>query len=124
MDKSGDEISKYKAEYKRIGSIRCAYFDDELIHFNRKGLNHLLRKGKMPRPEQEQLERMRLVRFSGKILAETNPRIEYRIIHQGMPTEAHFWGFKARINEIDLKLIIRQMRAGAKHFFSIFPIKH
>ena len=116
-------ISEYKKLYQSIGNIKCPYFGGERIFFNRKGFNHLLRRGRKSRFFVEQKERLPLLIYCKSILSTDHKNVEHRIVKK-FDTSAFFWTFTARFDDVDMKLVIRQIGSnGQKHFFSIFPIK-
>ncbi|MDO8579599.1 MAG: hypothetical protein Q7R72_01875 [bacterium] len=116
-------LLKYKLFYQNIGSIKCPYFDNEPIFFNRKGLNHVMRTGRELREFNARIERLSLLVYCKRILTKNYNDVEYRLMTKGN-TSAGFWGFTANIDGVCMKLIVRQIGSGQKHFFSIFPIKH
>lgn len=116
-------ISKYKVLYRSIGNIQCSHFDNEKIFFNKKGFNHLVRKGKNWRPLIEQNRRLSLLKYCKSIISGEYISVEHRIIKKKNKI-IHFWAFKSCIDDIYMKLIIRQTNKGPKQFFGIFPIKH
>jgi hypothetical protein len=123
MEKHREEIAKFKDLYKRIGSVACPYFGGEKVYFTRNGFNHLLRKGKQARISSEQVERLRLIQYCKKILGSEGSLVEYRSSVRPS-TIAQFWGFTARLDKLHVKLVVRQIDTGRKHFFSIFSRKH
>lgn len=123
MEKHREEIAKFKDAYKRIGSVACPYFRGEKVYFTRSGFNHLLRKGKQTRISSEQIERLHLIQYCKKILESEQALVEYRSSIRPN-TIAQFWGFAARLDKLHIKLVVRQIDTGRKHFFSIFSRKH
>lgn len=115
-------INKYKKYYKSIGSIKCSYFDNEEIIFNKIGFNHLIRKGGEFRSFKDQMRRLVLLKYSVEILQGNYVEVEFRSNKE--LKNAYFWCFKTRINGKYMKLIIRQIELGRKYFFDIFPVKH
>jgi hypothetical protein len=118
-----DLISTYKILYRSIGSIPCSYFDGERIFFNKAGFNHLIRKGKIIRAAADQNRRLALLKYCKEILGGSYISVESRIV-EGKFRIIKFWAFRARINGLSMKLIVRQFEGGAKQFLGIFPIKH
>lgn len=116
-------ILKYKTFYQNIKSIRCPYFNNEPVFFNRKGFNHLLRKGREPRAFDILIKRLSLLLHCRFILTNNHVRVKYKVM--GINNSiAHFWGFNARVNGKHSRLVIRQTNDGQKYFFSLFPTKH
>ena len=116
-------IAEYKKLYQIIGSVECPYFVGEKVFFNRKGFNHLLRRGKTPRFSAEQDERLALLKYCKNMLSIGHDYVEYRTVEK-LDTAAFFWTFTARFENLNIKLVVRQIDNGQKHSFSIFPITH
>ncbi|MEK7607382.1 MAG: hypothetical protein AAB484_00420 [Patescibacteria group bacterium] len=116
-------ILKYKTFYQNIRSIKCPYFKNEPVFFNRKGFNHLLRKGRDPRAFNILIKRLSLLPYCGFVLTGSHTKIKYKVIKVNNHT-AHFWGFNAFIDGKYMRLVVRQTNEGRKYFFSLFPIKH
>ncbi len=128
----GYNKSRQKARdiYNKIGSIHCPALKDELVAFNRIGLNHLIRKGDNLRPKNEQKRRFILLQYVENIITDQNADIEFRkysikekkskfgnkIMIQ---SDAYFWTFSACIRDCKIKVVVRQVGNGQKHFFSI-----
>ena len=114
-------IFAYKNFYRSIGSVRCLYFNNEQVFFNRKGFNHLLRRGRDERSYFDQINRLNLLKYCKIILSAKHNDVEYRIIRR-RNTVAQFWGFKAHFEKSEIKLVVRQIDRREKHFFSIFRL--
>ncbi len=110
---------RYKIYYKNIGKICCPYFNNEPVFFNRKGFNHLLRSGNDFRSFSDQIDRLNLLKYCKHILSAKHNMIECRITKKGKTT-AVFWGFKIYFENLEIKLIVRQINKGERHFFSIY----
>ncbi len=129
---AGYEKSKEIAKkmYSKIGRIPCPAFDNELIACTSEGFNHLIRKGRIPRTRNEQKRRFVLIPYIEKIIKNPQAEITFRQTeekytinrhgqHMLSTSTANFWTFHARINTCDIKLVIRQIGNGQKHFQSI-----
>ena len=128
----GYEKSKRKAKeiYSKIGRIRCPALSNEYISFSRIGLNHLIRKGRIPRPRNEQKRRFVLLPYVEKIIKNPeatifykHKRIKRKVNRHGekilIESEADFWIFIQKIKSCAIKVIIRQLGDGNKHFLSV-----
>lgn len=118
--------------YKRIGDIYCPYFKEK-IAFNTKGLKHLkFKSNRQARPEKDQYSRLKLIHLTPEVLKQshtlqgiwrirrfevekTNSRWEH------VMKEVIYYEFIAVIDAIRLKLIIKQVLGGEKHFWSVIP---
>jgi len=116
-------LPQYKNFYKNIGNVKCHYFNNALIFFNKNGFNHLIRTGNSQRSIFDQRRRLRLIKYCPEILMGRYISVKSRIILKGSKT-FYYWSFKAHVDDIYMKLIVRQVDKGPKQFFSIFPIKH
>ena len=119
-------------KYKEIGIIKCPIFNNEIIHFNSKGFNHLVRKGRIIRPIKEQRNRFYLIRFAKRIIQNPPNRtiieFEQRSIKErvnkfgnkkNIKKPAKFWTINYIYRNILIKLVIIQVFGRNKEFLSI-----
>ena len=127
----GYEKSKKKAKkiYSRIGQVNCPALDGVVV-FNSKGFTHLMRKGRVPRPKNEQKRRFVLISHAEKIIknpkADINFRqkeIKYKVDRHGedrlITSTANFWTFREQIKDCVVKVVIIQIENKQKQFLSI-----
>lgn len=134
FDESEFEKIKEEAEkfYKSTGSIRCPYFNGEIV-FNAKGLRHLkFKSDQQARLRNDQYVRLKLVRLAPEVLKKshtvqgiwevrrfeeqkTNNRWEHVL------KDVWFYEFIAVLNNIRIKVIIKEVQGGQKHFWSVIP---
>ena len=99
-------------------TITCPALNNEKIYFNNSGFTHLMRKGGKLRAYSEQKRRFSALKFCKEILTLRDPVIEYRQINN-----VQFWMFKTIKDNLEIKLVIRQIDSNPKHFFSIMGKK-
>ena len=90
----------------------CPAFDGGLIHISREGWEHLALFHK--RTRFELLGRF-FVLERAKHLLETATYFQQHM-HRD---EIEFWSFEAEIDGVSLKVIVRSIRGGPKHFYSV-----
>lgn len=112
-----DEVKKYKEEYYRIGFIICPALNNENVHFNNYGFNHLIRKRGIRRYIWDTKRRLKLLKYVKQIIQSEDVFVEYRKDTQ------EFWSLTKTIKNMKIKVIIRRIKRGKYHFFSIFEIK-
>ena len=111
MDKDLANFIKNKhLEYKRFRPTPCPAFDNELIHFNKAGFNHLVRKGRFLRSSKEIIRRLNLLPEVPNIISSC------KSFHTKRP---NFWSLKAKRKGVRIVVVIRQLKGGVKHFFSV-----
>jgi len=128
----GYEKSKQKAKatYSKIGSIKCPALDDDIVAFNSKGFNHLVRKGRLPRTKREQKRRFVLVKYIEGIVKNPEAVIEfrqnekkYKINRHGeeilVTSNAKFWTLVEKIGDCEVRVVIQQIEQGKKTFLSV-----
>lgn len=128
----GYEKAKERAKqvYSKIGSIQCSALSDDYVVFSRSGFNHIMRKGRIPRTRNEQKRRFTLLPYVENIIKNPKAVIVYRkeIIKERVnrhgvkvliESTAYFWTFLEQINNCNVKVVIRQLDRGSKHFFSV-----
>jgi len=110
-------LTKAKKDYYMILPINCPVFD-ELVYFNKHGWNHILRKFGAPRLKGERLRRINLLKLAPKIISTSIQINTYRE-NTINGYSAYFWTLRQVINNIGIRVVIRQLQGGNKHFFSI-----
>lgn len=114
----GEKIKEFRKEYSKIRHIECAAFNGEKVFFNRHGMTHLTKKGRVPRNDKDILRRFFLFQFVHSILRNEKIVYEYRE-NSTNTVVARFWTIKRKINGRIVKVLIRQFNDGTKHFFSV-----
>lgn len=122
---STDRMKKYKDQLKKIfdsnKEIVCPAFPDEKITFNAKGVNHLIYKGSRSRREISRIEtNIRLLPSAIKVL-KLMPLVQEETYYIREGIKYQFWAFEAVIDERRIKVIVRQVGKGKKHFWSVIP---
>lgn len=135
QDISNYEKSKQDSHnfYQNIKSLRCPALNNELIHFNAEGFNHLVyKRGRGERSRNDQITRFKLLSRAKTVLEITTTYQEYdegltdvrkkrfkKIINES--TTVRYWGFVAIIRDFRVKVIVRQIGNGQKNFWSVIP---
>lgn len=118
-------MNKYKVEIKKIfeknKKIACPAFKGETIVFNAKGINHLIYKGNRSRREKSRIEiNIHLLPRAVEVLKKaTWWQEESHYLHE--KTLYKFWAFEAVVDSRRIKVIVRQVGKGKKHFWSVIP---
>lgn len=123
-----------RAIYSKIGRVQSPALNREYVAFTSEGFSHLIRKGRIPRPRNEQKRRFALIPYAEKIIKNPKAVILYRMTEVKYYADrygekvlitsiAHFWTFVDKINGGTIKVVIRQLNQGKKHFFSIMGNK-
>jgi hypothetical protein len=119
--------------YKKIQAIRCPALHGELVHFTSEGFNHLLFKGnRHERSKNDQITKFKLLSKAKAIIEISTTYQEYdeslatvrkkrfkRIVEES--TTVKYWGLVAIIVNFRVKVIVRQVGNGQKHFWSVIP---
>lgn len=125
---------KTKKLYSKIGRIPSPALSNEYVAFTSVGFTHLVRKGRNPRPQSEQIKRFSLLVFAEQIIKNPQAVIIYRTTETKYWTNrhgekvlitstGHFWTFVEKTDGYTIKIVIRQLNSGQKHFFSIMSNK-
>ena len=126
-DKSKERAKKI---YKNIGIILSPALGGSEVLFSSIGFTHLLRKGRIPRPRNEQKKRFTLLEYAESIVRNPEAKIVYKEQERKVEIDRHgekliktskicFWTFIEKIEDCNVKVVISQVDAGKKHFFSI-----
>lgn len=118
--------------YKQTGAVYCPYFQTT-IAFNAKGLEHLkFNRHNHARPKSDQLLRFKLLYLAPQVLklshtlqgfssskslerVKINNRWEYK------PKHVTYYEFVAILEEVRVRVIVKQVEGGEKFFWSIVP---
>jgi len=118
--------------YKKIGDIYCPYFKEK-IAFNTKGLKHLkFKSNRQARPAKDQYSRLKLIHLAPEVLKQSHTlqgvwqirRFEAEKINsrwERIMKDVTYYEFIAVMDNIRLKVIIKQVLGGEKHFWSVIP---
>jgi hypothetical protein len=116
---SYEEAKKRAKEfYCTIGPVWCPALNEGVL-LNQKGFKHLIGSRGVVRPQNEQIRRFDLLRYV-KIILENPQAI---IFHDTKGLEnswTDFWIFTEIIDNVRIKIVVRQIGKGKKHFFSIY----
>lgn len=118
-------MKRYKEQIKKIfdktKEIDCPAFPREKIIFNAKGVNHLIYKGSRSRREKSRIEtNIRLLPRAIKVLKSMHyPQEETSYMREKVHYK--FWTFEAVVDGRRIKVIVRQVGRGKKHFWSVIP---
>lgn len=129
FEKVRTEAEKF---YATLDKVRCPYFGS-CIAFNAKGLRHLkFKSDSQARPHKDQYSRLKLIRYAPEVLKlsktvqgiwsmkrfeeqKTNSRWE-RVMK-----EVSYYEFIAVLESIRVKVIVKEVTGGEKHFWSVIP---
>ena len=115
-------IQKYKKIYIQIGAIKCPAINNELVHFNNKGLKHLLQKGRKKRKIGDQYRRLNLVKYISEIVSSQKAFVTKREVVNSSG-KISYWELRKEINNRYISVIIRRKNNGRLHFYSVFSRK-
>lgn len=119
--------------YQTIGKVNCPAFNNEPVHFSSEGFNHLIYKNERRERKREiQIMKFQLLPKAKKLVAasSTYQEEDERLISIRRKRKkkavnesclAHYWGFVAIIDNYRIKVIVRQVGDGKKHFWSVIP---
>lgn len=125
MELSPEDYKKIKEEakelYRVIGQVWCPRLND-YVFFNKKGFDHFIWKGKSSRPKIDQINRFSLIKYAPLIISDASASMTHSLWthHTSLKPTIHFWGFTSRTEKKSIRVVVRQIGKGRKHFFSIF----
>lgn len=128
-----ERIKKEAEEfYDTIKEIHCPYFCEK-IAFNVKGIKHLkFKTDQQARPQADQYARLKLIRLAPEVLKlsktvqgiSEKKKIEYQKMNSRwehvMKLVKHY-EFIAVLNGVRVKVIVKEVEGGEKHFWSVIP---
>lgn len=128
-EKVRDEAEKL---YQTFGQVYCPYLAEK-IAFNAKGLRHLkFKSDQQARSHQDQYSRLKLLCIAPDVLKKSHTvqgiwktkRFETQNINSQWKhamKEVIFYEFIAVLNNVRVKVIVKEILGGEKHFWSIIP---
>ncbi len=130
------EFEKVKSDaeklYETFDSAYCPYFKEK-ISFNAKGLRHLkFKSDQQARSNKDQYARLKLLYLAPQVLGkshtlqgiwQTKQLEQYKTSGQWQYTmkDVIFYEFIAVLDNVRVKVIIKDVLGGEKHFWSIIP---
>lgn len=106
-----------------VKHVHCPAFPSEKIVFNAKGLHHLFYKGSkkvQTRTKAEIRIRIQLLPLAIDLL-KIMPVYQEESVYQLKNKVYRFWAFEGIVGGRRIKVIVRQVGNGAKHFWSVIP---
>src|SRR3989338_432410 len=114
-------IDEAKRIYYQVSSTICPAFGGQVVVFNYHGFYHLMFKHGKPRSLSDRMRRMRLFERVIPILktAQTFSKYYSGPNRNNASSFIHSWTFTRFENKKRIRIIIRQIDNGNKHFFSV-----
>jgi hypothetical protein len=121
-----------EALYANVGSIKCPYFGSS-IAFNAKGIRHLkFKSDEQARSREEQYTRLKLLKYAPEVIKLSRTvqgiwatkKFEEQKTHsrwERVLKEVIFYEFVAVLDSVRVKVIVKEVVGGEKHFWSIIP---
>lgn len=124
MEKQADNLKQQaRIFFRKTKSVSCPAFPNEKIVFNSKGLSHLFYKGShkvSSRPDKETQIRVSLLPRAVKVL-KLMPLAQEENTFTTEGRKVKYWAFEAVVDGRRIKVIVRQIGNGKKHFWSVIP---
>jgi len=122
-----------KKFYKKIGIILSPALNNQYVSFNNIGFTHLIRKMSL-RSRNEQKKRFLLLPKAETIIKNPKAIIVYKKEEKKIliktrkakilkESTIHYWTFVYFTDSKRIKVVIRQVNNGSKHFYSIMDKK-
>ena len=107
--------------YKTLMSIQSSPFGGAWVVFNNIGFKHLIRKAKV-RTQKEQMKRFALLYEVPEVLQDPHAAfVSYRI-DKSRNSRVQYWAIQREKNGVKIKVIVRQVGNGKKHFYSVMDV--
>jgi hypothetical protein len=132
-DEQFDTVKQSAEElYKILGEVYCPYLKEK-VSFNAQGLEHLsFKKRNVMRPIRDQFMRFKLFHFAPQILtlSHTLQGVSRRMNFEWMRINSRnecvlkpvlYYEFIAVLEEKRMRIVVKQIEASQKLFWSIIP---
>lgn len=122
-----------EAYYKKVGRVRCPALNQEFVHFTSEGFHHLQFSKGIERSKDEQMTKMGLITHAVHLVGLTTTiqeqdeclemvRIKMKKKREEVAMTVRFWAFVAIVRGKKIKVVVRQVGKGQKHFYSVIPV--
>jgi len=123
---------KAEADYRAKAEVRCPFLND-VVHFTSAGLEHVsLKAWNTPRSREEQYTRFRLLPLAAKVIEKSHTLQEYQEVKRFERFQSNskwqkemklvrYYGFVAILNNVLIKVIVKEIEGRNKNFHSIIP---
>jgi hypothetical protein len=124
---------KAEALYETLSEVACPYFGNEKVAFNARGIRHLKFKAdEKARPRQDQYARLKLLHLAPQVLKLSRTvqgiwqtkQFELEKTHsrwERILRDVCFYEFIAVLDDVRIKVIVKQVAGGERFFWSIIP---
>jgi hypothetical protein len=117
-----DKLKKQARDFfDKNKQIKCPAFPKEKINFNSKGINHLFYKGARSERNIKEIETRVFLLPRVKTLLEKMPIPQEEDWYEMGSTKISFWAFEGVVEGRRIKVVVRQIGDGKKHFWSVIP---
>ena len=114
-----EEIKKI---FQKTKKINCPAFPGETVRLNAKGVNHLIYKGARSKRDSNRIQTNLRVLPSAIKLLKLMPIAQEESFHEGKDGKIRkYCAFEGVVDERRIKVIIRQVGNGQKHFYGVIP---
>ena len=132
MDAFGKMKKQAEEGYKQIKFVRCPYFGED-VNFNAKGLDHIkFKTWNRTRIQSDQEMRLKYLHLAPKVVSQshtlqgvsTAKSFERKKINnrwEKILTDVTYFEFIAVIENVRVRVIIKEVKGGQKYFWSIIP---
>ena len=92
-----------------------------MVIFNAKGINHLLYKGNRSERDLSRIQtNIRLLPRAIRVL-QLMPFFQEESGYEKEGVKFRYWAFEAVVDDRRVKVVVRQIGNGRKHFWSVIP---
>lgn len=95
---------------------KCPAFDGEIVHITREGWEHVVTT--IRRTKMDVLGRLFVLERTKKMLEESTTFQDYQKATD-QKCKAEYWIFYGIVADVNIKIIVRSIKGGPKHFLSV-----
>ncbi len=133
-DQEDFESTRSRADilYHSLAELYCPYLKEK-IFFNAKGWDHIRFKNRTrSRSPHDQYVRFKLLPLAIWVISNSHTlqglcstkafeSVNINSRRDNLLKQVTFWEFMAVLDEVRIKVVIKQVEGGEKHFFSVIP---
>jgi hypothetical protein len=135
-EKFNQALEKAEKDYKAIIKVKCPYLNNEDVHFNSEGFQHIFyKRGSIKREKSDQYIRLCLLPLAKKVISRSHTlqqfyeenrfeRVQSNSQWKSEMKLVKYYAFIAIINNALIKIIVKEIQGRNKNFYSIIPKWH
>lgn len=121
MSKSDELKQKARNFFQENSNVKCPAFPKEKVYLNARGLQHLFYKGSRSKRDLKRIAKNIELLPRAVQLLKLMPLPQEEDSYRAHGQKYKFWAFEGVVENRRIKVVVRQIGTGRKHFYSVIP---